>query len=189
MTPTWDQVVDGLAALEPAPGDAIVWNGTTWVSAPAPTGTPGPPGAPAWLANKVKAADQAFTSTTPADVADLTQPLAASTRYFFRAIILFSTAATTTGIGLGVTGPTGSSVAARVMIPTAATTMTGGAITALDGIVLGTGSAGANTPLAAVVEGTILTGVNGGNLAIRARTEVAGSAATVRAGSHLSVWP
>lgn len=222
--PTWEEIVDALAALNPNVGDVLVWDGTIWVHQPGgagepgpagpqgppgppgadstvpgpkgdvgpastvagPTGPPGPPGA-GWLANKVKAADQANSLITAVDVGDLTQALAAGTRYFFRAVVLYSAAAATTGLGLGVNGPVGSTVAAWVLIPTTATAVQNGVVIALDGNVQGTASLGA-TVLAAVVEGTMLTGPTAGNLAIRYRSEVAGSAVTAKAGSHLSVW-
>lgn len=213
---SWDQAVDALASLDPTPGQVIRWDGTTWTNAtaagpegpqgqpgapgppgapgtgtqgiqgqPGSTGPPGPPGA-GWLANKVKASDQNNTTVTPADIGDLTQALAASTRFYFRAVVLFSAAAATTGLGLGVNGPAGATVAARVLIPTTATSAAHGTVTALGGEVLATASLGA-TVLAAVIEGTMLT-TGAGNLAIRFRSEVAASAVTAKAGSYLSVW-
>jgi hypothetical protein len=74
-----------------------------------------------------------------------------------------------------------------VLIATAAATVQNGAVTTLDGNVQGTASAG-TTVLAAIIEGTMLTALVAGNLAIRFRSEVAGSAVTVKAGSTLAVW-
>lgn len=139
------------------------------------------------LATRRQAAAQAHSLTTAADITDLIEPVLANTRYYFRAVVFFTTAAATTGIGLGINGPAGSTLEATALVPTGATTFLNGAIIALDGVVLGTGSATA-TPLGAVIDGTMLTGATAGNLAVRVRSEVAASAVTVRANSTLTVW-
>jgi hypothetical protein len=150
------------------------------------TGAQGPPGN--GIATRRKTAAQSQSLATNVDVADLVEPVLADTRYYFRAVVFFTAAASTTGIGLGVNGPLGSTVEAGAVVPisTTAAPITG-VVTALDGVVLGTGSATA-TPLMAVIEGTLLTGAVAGSLAIRVRSEVAGSAVTVRANSLLTVW-
>lgn len=42
--PTWDEIVDAIASLNPTPGHSIIWNGTTWVSQAPPAGPQGDPG-------------------------------------------------------------------------------------------------------------------------------------------------
>lgn len=133
-----------------------------------------------------KATNQANSTVTPADVVDLVYAVTASTRFFFEAVLFYTAAAATTGIGVGVNGPVGSSLIAGVLISTSATAVQNGIITTLDGNVQGT--AGLTTALMVTVRGTILVGATAGNLAMRFRSEVAGSAVNVLAGSHLKVW-
>lgn len=146
----------------------------------------GPAGSGGSSTTRLKAANQANTLITAADITDLVHPVVASTRYYFEAVIFYTAAATTTGIGLGINGPVGSTLLASVLIQTAAGTVQNGVINALDGNVQGTASGGATT-FSALIKGTILTGATAGNLAIRFRSEVAGSAVNALAGSHLEV--
>lgn len=136
-----------------------------------------------------KAADQAISTTTLADVTDLTFALAANTKYHFRFIAIFRSAATTTGIGFSVNGPaTPTSLAVGVTITGTIASATAGYwgsyfFTAYDGGGLTTGVSATATDYVATVEGYIQTGATAGNIVLRCKSEVAASAVTVRAGS------
>lgn len=131
------------------------------------------------------AADMSNSTVTLADVAGLFLVLAANSTYAVEAKVMFQTAATTTGIRLTQTVPTGATVVAQWNTPTSLTASTlanqraadaGAASTAID-------TANANT----LASGSLLviTGATAGNLQIRFASEVATSNAVVKAGSNL----
>jgi hypothetical protein len=131
------------------------------------------------------AADLTNSTVTLADVTGLLVALAANSTYAVEAKVMFQTAATTTGIRLTQTVPTGATVVAQWNTPTSLTASTlanqraadaGAASTAID-------VANANT----LASGSLLviTGATAGNLQIRFASEVAASNAVVKAGSNL----
>lgn len=131
------------------------------------------------------AADVTNSTVTLADVTGLLVALAANSTYAVEAKVMFQTAATTTGIRLTQTVPTGATVVAQWNTPTSLTASTlanqraadaGAASTAID-------AANANT----LASGSLLviTGATAGNLQIRFASEVAASNAVVKAGSNL----
>lgn len=135
------------------------------------------------------AADVSSSVTALGDVAGLTAAVAANTAYSFRAIVAFSTAATTTGIKLAVNGPlTPALISYTVTIPSSATAVTINAVAAYDAGGASAAVAVANTNYTAVIEGVIVTGTAAGTLAVRFASEVAASAVTVRRGSILAVF-
>ena len=142
---------------------------------------------PGLSALKISAASQANSTTSPVDSTELAQLVHPGSRWVFRACGLYTAAAATTGIGVGVNGPAGSTVAAHVVIDTTATAKQNGVVRTLGGTVLGTTSLGA-TELGFEVEGTITVGPSGGLLAVCFRSEVAGSAVTLQPGSSLRAW-
>lgn len=151
-------------------------------------GNTGPPGLGLTGIAKL-AADLSSSLVAMGDVTGLSVALAAGTVYSFRAIVAFSTAATTTGIKLGVSGPaTPAVISYTVTTPITATGVVINAASAYDGGAASTGVAAANTSYTATIEGVIVTGVAGGNLVVRFATEVAASAVTVRRGSSLVVF-
>lgn len=131
------------------------------------------------------AADVTNSTVTLADVTGLLVALAANSTYAVEAKVMFQTAATTTGIRLTQTVPTGATVVAQWNTPTSLTASTlanqrgadaGAASTAID-------VANANT----LASGSLLviTGTTAGNLQIRFASEIAASNAVVKAGSNL----
>lgn len=129
----------------------------------------------------------ANTSTALANVAGLSFPLVANDRYRFTFYALYSTAATTTGIRLGVTCPAGV-IAGRVIIN--GITLTDGTAAEFEGSLTFSGDSvmslavgTANQPYLALVEGLIIP-TAAGNLQLQAASEVAGSGVTLRNGSH-----
>ena len=113
--------------------------------------------------------------------------VAANTAYTFSYYILYQTAATTTGIGLAITGPAGTTtVSYDVQIPAAAdatNALYSGWGTAYDDTVLSTTSPVAATTYVARIFGVIHTGATAGSLTPRFRTEVNNSNVTVKADS------
>lgn len=152
----------------------------------------GPTGAAGAGPSSVKlAADlPAFTSTTLANATGLAFAVTSGVVCRFRFDVIFRTAALTTGIRLGLTCPAFTVLAANVTTPFAADgtgMMFEGAITTSGDSVLSTGVAAANADNLAVIEGVLLPSANG-TLQLQAATEVAASAATVRAGSNGQLW-
>jgi hypothetical protein len=133
-----------------------------------------------------------FTSTTLADVTGLFFTLLANKAYGFRFKLLFTSAATTTGLKTSVTWPASPTVAtASAKIPFAADGSAAwwfGTITTSGDAVTATGVEAATTVYEAIVEGTIVNGVNAGSLQLQAATEVAASAITPKNGSSGECW-
>lgn len=130
-------------------------------------------------------ADVTNSTVTLANATGLAIALAASSTYAIDAMVMFQTAATTTGIRLTQTVPTGATVVAQWNTPTSLTANTfanqraadtGAASTAID-------TANANT----LATGSLLvvTAATAGNLQIRFASEVAASNAVIKAGSGL----
>lgn len=151
-----------------------------------PQGIQGPAGPGATVIKLT--ADQAFSLVALTNVTNLSFAVTAGTLYRFRFDVIFRTAVTTTGIGLGLTYPAVTSMAAHARIPFAvdgSDAVFEGEITTSGDSVLTTAVVAATTDYLAVIEGVILPSANG-TVQLQARTEVAASAATVRNGSHLS---
>ncbi len=124
------------------------------------------------------------TSTTYAQITPLTfSNLVASTNYFLSATLFYTTAATSTGIGIGINGTQAmAAVNGTVQIAESLTAVRNGGLTGMNTNLQGI--AGLATPLVARVDVALTTGsTGGGNLYIQFNTEVGGSAANVLAGS------
>jgi hypothetical protein len=131
-------------------------------------------------------ADVTSNSTTLANVTGLALPVSASTAYTFSFYVLYQSAATTTGIGLSVTTPSGS-ISYTVAIPGAAadglSALWTGWGTFTDDPVISTATPATGTTYVAHVYGVVHTGAGAGNLQLRLRSEVAASTVTVKADS------
>lgn len=130
-------------------------------------------------------ADVTNSTTTLANATGLSIVLDANSTYALDVRVMFQTAATTTGIRLTQTIPSGATVVAQWDTPTSLTARTlanqraadaGAASTAMD-------VANANT----LATGTLLvvTGASAGSLQIRFASEVAASNAVIKAGSNI----
>lgn len=130
----------------------------------------------------------AVTSTSLGNATGLSFTVEANMYYEFKFMVLFSSAATTTGIKLSVSVPGSPAVlSASARIPVAADGTAGelnGWITASDDAVTGTGVQAASTNYVAIVEGVLLTGGTGGTLQLRYASEVSGSGITIKAASN-----
>lgn len=131
-----------------------------------------------------KTADQNFTSTSYADVTDLSFPVLANTDYAFEFTVIWSSVATTTGVSFALNGPASPVLFhATVETATSATVLAVRQDTAYD---QGTASASidaANANRLCRIKGVLRNGANAGNLVVRCKTEVANSAITVKRGS------
>jgi hypothetical protein len=127
-------------------------------------------------------ADQAFTATALATVTQLTLPVVSGVCYAFRFLVLFQTAATTTGISLALNGPTFTAFSYNVLIPIAVASFLIGCKQTYASATIGTAVAAANTTYVATIDGVLIPSASG-NLIVQAATEVAASAATVKVGS------
>ena len=130
-------------------------------------------------------ADVTNNTTTLANVTGLAIALAANSTYTIDAKVMFQTAATATGIRLTQTAPAGATVVAQWNTPTSLTARTLANQRAADTGAATTGVDVANANTLACGSLLVMTGATAGNLQIRFASEVAGSNAVVKAGSHL----
>ena len=178
-------VVSALPAASAALAGAVVrlstdnhpyWcDGTTWIDlVPEPR-----------LSTVRLTADVTNNTATLANVTGLALALAANSTYQVHGRIMFQTAATTTGIRLTQTVPSGATVVAQWSTPTSLTASTlanqraadaGATTTAID-------TANANTLATTAI--LVITAATAGNLQIRFASEVSGSNAVAKAGSNL----
>lgn len=151
-----------------------------------PAGAQGPSGDASAITCKITADAAALTSATLANVTGLGFAVTAGNYYSFEFVVLFQSAATTTGLRLGLTLPAATVYSASVDIPIAADGAGGsmqGWLTTSGDSVLGTGVQAATTTYAATIRGMILPSASG-TLQVQAATEVAASAITIKQGLH-----
>lgn len=151
-----------------------------------PAGAQGPSGDASAITVKLTADLAASTSTTLANAAGLSLAVTAGTYYSFDFVVLFQSAATTTGLRLGLTCPAFTVYSARVGIPVAADGVAGdlqGWLTTSGDSVLGTGVQAITTTYAATIRGVILPSASG-TLQVQYASEVSGSGVTIKQGSH-----
>lgn len=120
-----------------------------------------------------KSADQTFTTTTLANVTDMSFAVAASQDYYFKFVVMFQSTTTTSGIGLGVTcpaSPTGITYAVSIYSAAAGTAGAFQGVSSASGTaVLTTAAVAANTNYTATIEGILSNGANAGTLQLQAR--------------------
>ena len=127
-------------------------------------------------------ASSSRNSTALADVVDATIALLPNTVYRITFYVRFSSAASGTGIRLGLTTPVGATVSAVVSIPVRSDSTSGslqGTIVVSGDSVIGTGVEIANTAYVAVIQGVVATGATAGLLQLRYASEVSGSTVSV----------
>lgn len=178
-------VVSALPAASAALAGAVVrlstdnhpyWcDGTTWIDlVPEPR-----------LSTVRLAADVTNNTTTLANVTGLALALAANSTYQIDGRVMFQTAATTTGIRLTQTVPSGATVVAQWNTPTSLTASTLANQRAADAGATTTAIDTANANTLATTSILVVTAATAGNLQIRFASEVSGSKAVVKAGSNL----
>lgn len=134
-----------------------------------------------------KTADQSNSTTTAADVTDLSIPIGPSQIVRFHAYLVCSAGVATTGIQLGINGPSSpTQVEATIIGWTDATTRATDGISAYETFQANL-SSGGSTRRVFEITGRIINGTVRGILALRFKSEVGGSAVTVHRGSWLEV--
>lgn len=138
------------------------------------------------------ATDVTNNTTSAADVTGLTCPILAGKHYNFEAMLIVTSAATTTGIQLSVNGPaatsfrgsgivtvTGSATSATMSTPTTD-------VTTVDAVIA-VQTTGPTGTVPAIIFGWYNPSADG-TFAVRVRSEVASSTVTVKAGSSCRIW-
>lgn len=167
--------------------DATNYN-TQWV-------TPSTGGGGLTAQTAVMSATQQSTVVTMADVTALALPMEANAVYQVVCFVTFQSAATTTGLGLGYTSPTGCRCMCEVVVPLTSTAVASqlrtifpsAAIAVNTGSVVGTGVTAINSDHTARISGIVRNGATAGNLQVQFRSEIAGSAITLQIGSELQL--
>lgn len=166
-----------VSAVAPVAGQALVYDGTQWVPS---TGFP---------TFARSAANQTFSVTALANVTSLSFAVAAGVTYKYKFNIMYTSAATTTGLKLGLTYPAVTSASGLANIASGADG-TGayfqGVINSSGDSVMSTSSPAAAATLLAQVEGIIVPSA-AGTVQLRAATEVAASNIVILAGSFVEV--
>lgn len=146
-------------------------------------GQQGPAGIPGWNRTKLPA-DVSNSTITLSDATGLSFQAAANTDYEFEFLVLFTTAAITTGLALALNGPgTPTLLGARIEVPISASTQVMRYTSTYNVEALGTGVDVANAARLASITGILRNGTTAGPVVARFRSEVAASAVVVKAGS------
>jgi hypothetical protein len=137
---------------------------------------------------------QQSTATALANVTQLVGTLAANATYEVDCFVTFQSAATTTGLTLGFTSPTGCIPMVEIVVPIVSTaaasalrTTFPNAAATTSGNVIGTGVTAINSNHTARISGIIKNGGTAGNFQIQFATEVATSAVTLQIGSTMQL--
>ena len=160
----------------------LYWDGSKWAAFNSVTGF--------WAAQvATKTSDQTFSATALSEVGGLSIAMDANATYRVDAFITFQSAATTTGLNLGFTVPSGAVSRVEITVPVSSAAAasqlhrTFPSSTASQGSVVGTGVTATNSNHTARITGIVTNGSTAGVFAVHAATEVAASAVTVKSGS------
>lgn len=155
------------------------YNGTAWVNL---LGGSGP------VATVKLTADlAAYSATAMTNSTGLSFAVSSGTYYRISGMILFQTAATTTGIRLGATLPAFTRYGVSISAPIAADGASGmwhGWLTSSGDSVVATGVQAITTDYLATIHGILLPSA-GGTFQLQHGSEIAGSNVIVRQGSHI----
>jgi hypothetical protein len=146
-------------------------------------GAQGLQGDPGWFRAKL-AVDVSSSTVTLADVTGLGFAVAANSDYEFEFLVLFQSAALTTGIVLALNGPVSPVLLSwRCEIPISATSsaLRYGSTYGVE--TTGTAVEQINVPRLATIQGVVRNGNTAGIVVARFRSEVAASAVVVKAGA------
>jgi hypothetical protein len=146
-----------------------------------------------WAASVDKlTSTQQSTVTALANVTQLVEAMVANGVYTVDCFVTFQSAATTTGLNLGFTSPTGSICQLQVVVPIVSTaaasalqTTFPNAAATITGNVLGTGVTAINSNHTARISGIVTCGATPGNFQVQFASEVNASAVTLQIGSSL----
>lgn len=126
------------------------------------------------------------TANTLANCTGLSFSVASGTRYYFTALIWYTSAAATTGSRWTLNGPTVTNITYKSTYTLTATTITTNFATALS-IPAASNATALTAGNIATIEGTILPSA-AGTVVVQFASEVASSAITCKAGSILEWW-
>ncbi len=140
-------------------------------------------------------ATQQSTSTALANITQLVLPVEANSIYEIDAFITFQSAATTTGLGLGVLTPALSINLIEIVIPVTSTAAASqlrtifpnAAVATNNTSIVGTGVTAINSNHTARISGLIKTNSNNGNCQLQFRSEISASAVTLQIGSIMTL--
>lgn len=167
-------------------GQVLQWNGSAW--------------GPATLAAQALSVQRATTTATQASsdtalaaITQLSLPMAANSIYRVECFVTFRSAATTTGLNLGISTPAGCKNLVEMVVPITSTaaasqlrTIFPSAATASNaGSVLGTGVTATASNHTARISGFLVNGSTSGTCQINFASEVSGSEVTIQSGSEL----
>lgn len=184
------------------PAGAIGPQGPQGIQGPAgadgaqgPQGVQGPAGAdgaqgpagPSGVTSVRLTADRTNSALALADATGLNFAVTAGKFYGFKFLVMFQTAATTTGIQLAVNAPANNFIVYRVETPTSLTATTDSSRRAVNTGAATTAIDAANANTLAVIEGLVNPTANG-TLIVRFGSEVASSNAVIKAGSIGFLW-
>lgn len=133
-------------------------------------------------------ADVTSSVVTLGTLTGLVAPVLSNSQYLFEAMVSFTTAAATTGLNLGWSGPVDCDCLGEIVVPivnTAGATALRGSFQASNANVLGTGTTAGGTHVASVRG--ILSTFTAGEFKLMFASEVASSLATIKAGSILNL--
>lgn len=140
-----------------------------------------PVGAPTYI---VLSADRTNATTSYADITGLSITVTANTRYAIECSLRYDANATTTGIGVGWTGPASPTLTSGLMLSGLTTATVGGTTSAGNDTGAVTTASVATTANAVQFEGFWANGANAGTVQMRFKSEIAiASAIIVKAGS------
>lgn len=132
--------------------------------------------------------DVSKTSNAYSDVTGISFSVAANTNYELSCSVIYRTAATTTGIGIALNGPTSpTTVAGQFLSSSSATALNGRSFNAYNGTGKTTGVQTANADTYGLFNASFRNGSTAGTLTLRYASEVNGSSVTVRTGTYCRI--
>ena len=168
-----------ISATLPVAGDAMVYNGTAWAPAK---------GFPKFFKSS---ADQTFATTALSNATGLSFNVVAGVTYKYKFNVLYTTAATTTGLRIGITYPPATMSSALANIPGSTVDGTGflysGFLsTSGDSVIAGNSPAVSPVVIIANIEGIIIPSASG-VVQMQGATEIAASNIVIKSGSYVEV--
>jgi hypothetical protein len=138
---------------------------------------------------KISTSNTNNNTTTFANVTGMSFPILASTIYLFQFDVIWQSAATNTGIGLGVNGPASPTfILVRTEIPTSLTAVVQGMQRAYSTGTAGTTIDTINVNCYAKCYGYISNGITAGTLDFQLKSSRAGTQISVMSGTIGRLW-
>lgn len=168
-----------VSASAPVTGQTLVYDGTQWIPKK---------GLSSFIR---KTTDQTTTTTSVANVTDMSFTVTAGVLYKYKMNVLYTSAATTTGLRIGITYPAATITSAIANIPGATTDGTsflysGFISTSGDSVMSANSPAVSPTVMMANIEGTFMASTTG-VIQLQAASEVNSSAIVIKANSFIEL--